>query len=205
MPASARTSKVQANAPFARHAVFLLDTSLSEHPDRFAVHMALLRRILENDPDITQFNVLTFDVAGRWVDPRGWLANTKEGRNRVFATLDGLLLEGATDLSAALEHLVAPSFEVAQGTPLTQILTSSIRRPSPGRSMRPPEATCRTYGPTGSSSRHRGRRCITTSCSCRARIGSWKSASRSMRERTFRNNAWRGPASTAPASRVTTA
>jgi hypothetical protein len=35
--------KIQANQTFAHHAVFLLDTSLSEHPDRFAVNVNLLR------------------------------------------------------------------------------------------------------------------------------------------------------------------
>jgi Vault protein inter-alpha-trypsin domain len=44
--------RATAAEPFAQHAVFLLDTSLSEHPDRFAVNMKLLRKILESDPGI---------------------------------------------------------------------------------------------------------------------------------------------------------
>src|SRR5207248_2861887 len=55
---------------FAGHAVFLLDTSLSEHPERFAVNVKLLQRILETDPDIKQFNILTFDAACAWLDPK---------------------------------------------------------------------------------------------------------------------------------------
>lgn len=110
--------------PFADRAVFLLDTSLSEHPDRFAVSMRLLQAILENDPDIKHFNVLTFDVLANWLEPAGWLANTAEGRDKVRERLDGVLLEGATDLSAALTKLVAPSFEVARGTPLDVFLLS---------------------------------------------------------------------------------
>ena len=50
--------KIAKEEPFAKHAVFLLDTSLSEHPDRFAVSMKLLKAILEADSDIEQFNVL---------------------------------------------------------------------------------------------------------------------------------------------------
>ena len=41
--AAARAAKVEKAEPFARHAVFLLDTTLSEHPDRFDVSMKLLQ------------------------------------------------------------------------------------------------------------------------------------------------------------------
>jgi hypothetical protein len=116
--------KVEKPAAFADHAVFLLDTSLSEHPDRFTVSMKLLRKILESDPDIKQFNVLTFNVGAAWVEPKGWLANTAEGREAAFARLDGLVLEGATDLSCALDKLAAPGFAVAPGTPLNCFLLS---------------------------------------------------------------------------------
>jgi hypothetical protein len=88
-------------APFASHAVFLLDTSLSEHPDRFNVSMKLLKQILQNDPDIKQFNVLTFDVNAHWLEPRCWLENDSKGRDAVLSRLDGVLLEGATDLGTA--------------------------------------------------------------------------------------------------------
>jgi hypothetical protein len=116
--------KVQAAKPFAEHAVFLLDTSLSEHPDRFAVSMKLLRKILESDRDLRYFNILTFNVGRSWVEPKGWLANTPAGREQALARLDGIVLEGATDLSAALERLLAPGFEVAAGTPLNVFLLS---------------------------------------------------------------------------------
>src|SRR5207244_2936540 len=49
-------AKAPQNKPFANHAVFLLDTSLSEHPDRFAVNMLLLRKVLESDAEIKQKN-----------------------------------------------------------------------------------------------------------------------------------------------------
>jgi hypothetical protein len=109
---------------FASHAVFLLDTSLSEHPDRFAVSMKLLQKILETDPDIRHFNILTFNTAAAWVEPNDWLPNTAEGRDRALLRLDGLLLEGATDLSCALDKLCRPGFEVAPGTPINCFLLS---------------------------------------------------------------------------------
>jgi tetratricopeptide (TPR) repeat protein len=115
---------VQAAQPFAEHAVFLLDTSLSEHPDRFAVSMKLLRTVLETDPAIKHFNVLAFNVAASWVEPKGWLENTKTGRDQAFARLDGIVLEGATDLAAALEQLARPRFPIAPGTPLNAFLLS---------------------------------------------------------------------------------
>jgi hypothetical protein len=107
--------KIDNPQPFAAHAVFLLDTSLSEHPDRFALNMKLLRRILENDPDIKDFNILAFNIGSAWVEPNGWLPNTKAGREQAFARLDGVVLEGATDLSAALDKLAA-GLEFAPGT-----------------------------------------------------------------------------------------
>ncbi|HZY90465.1 MAG TPA: VIT and VWA domain-containing protein, partial [Gemmataceae bacterium] len=109
---------------FASHAVFLLDTSLSEHPDRFNVSMKLLRKILENDPAIKEFNVLAFNVGAAWVEPAGWLPNTPAGRQRLFRKLDGVVLEGATDLACALDKLTSPGFPVPGGTPLDCFLLS---------------------------------------------------------------------------------
>jgi hypothetical protein len=118
--------KAERAQPFAAHAVFLLDTSLSESPDRFAVSMKLLRKVLEGDPDIKQFNVLTFNVGAAWVEPNGWLENTAANRERVFTLLDGLLLEGATDLSAALEKLadLSGGLRPPEGMPLNVFLLS---------------------------------------------------------------------------------
>src|SRR4029077_11496654 len=61
--------------------------------------------ILETDPATKQFNILAFNVGTSWVEPKGWLNNTKEGRDKAFSRLDGIVLEGATDLSAALDEL----------------------------------------------------------------------------------------------------
>ncbi len=115
---------VAKDEPFAKHAVFLLDTSLSEHPDRFNVSMMLLKRILEDDADIQSFNILAFNVGAAWVEPKGWLPNTKAGRARALARLDGIVLEGATDFSCVLDKLSNPGFDVAAGTPANCFLLS---------------------------------------------------------------------------------
>jgi tetratricopeptide (TPR) repeat protein len=118
------TLKAQADKPFAEHGVFLLDTSLSEHPDRFAVNLKLLRKILESDTDLKQFNVLAFNAGAAWVEPKGWLPNTPAGRETLFQRLDGIVLEGATDFASALEKLVRPGFEIKPGTPLNVFVLS---------------------------------------------------------------------------------
>jgi tetratricopeptide (TPR) repeat protein len=110
--------------PFASHAVFLLDTSLSEHPERFAVSMRLLQKILENDPDIKQFNILTFNVGAAWLDSKGWFDNTAAGRESALKKLDGIVLEGATDIAGALDKLANAAFDLPRGTPRNVFLLS---------------------------------------------------------------------------------
>jgi tetratricopeptide (TPR) repeat protein len=110
--------------PFASHAVFLLDTSLSEHPDRFAVNMKLLQKILETDTDIKRFNILTFDVGAAWLDPIGFFENTSAGREKALKKLDGIVLEGATDIACALDKLAATRPDLPEGTPLNVFLLS---------------------------------------------------------------------------------
>ncbi len=114
--------EAKVDQPFARHAVFLLDTSLSEQPDRFGISMELLKNILEKDSSIEQFNVLTFNIGAAWALPNGWFTNDKAGRDKLFATLDGLVLEGATDLGAAFDKL--NKLDVKPGTPLNVFLLS---------------------------------------------------------------------------------
>jgi len=107
-------------------AVFLLDTSLSENPDRFAVNRKLVQRILERDDAIKSFNVLLFDVTARWLQPGGFIDNTKQARGEAFASIDRILLEGATDLSAALRKLAVipwiPDAGTIDKTPLDVFL-----------------------------------------------------------------------------------
>jgi hypothetical protein len=106
--------KAEQAKPFAENAVFLLDTSLSEHPDRFTVSMKLLRKILESDADITNFNILSFNVGAAWVEPKGWIPNTKATREKALDQLDDIVLEGATDFSSALETLASAPFIAPQ-------------------------------------------------------------------------------------------
>jgi hypothetical protein len=115
---------VAKNHGFASQAVFLLDTSLSEHPDRFAVSMKLLKAILEGDAGIKQFNILTFNVGAAWLDPKNFFDNTPAGREKALKKLDGLVLEGATDISCALDKLADPGFDFAAGTNLNVFLLS---------------------------------------------------------------------------------
>jgi hypothetical protein len=110
--------------PFAKHAVILLDTSLSENPDRFAVSMQLMKAILEGDGEVEHFNVLAFNAGASWIEQKRWLPNTKAGRETALSRLDGVVLEGATDLSAALDRLISPGFAVEKGTPMACFLLS---------------------------------------------------------------------------------
>ncbi len=95
----------------ASQAVFLLDTSLSETPQRFGVSVSLLEKILQNNPHIEQFNVLFFDVGTRWAEKGGWLDNTPQVRAKLFAQMRRILLEGATDLSAAIQALASAPWQ----------------------------------------------------------------------------------------------
>jgi len=108
----------------ARHAVFLLDTSMSEYADRYRANVDRLRKTLETDKSIEQFNVLTFDMAGRWLEPKGWLKNTADGRARAQKVLENVLVEGATDMAAALEALARPAFPIAKNTPVRVFVLS---------------------------------------------------------------------------------
>jgi hypothetical protein len=116
--------KTVESKPFAHNAVFLLDTSQSEHPERFAVSMKLLQKILESDRDIEHFNILTFNVAGAWVEAQDWITNDAAGRALALKRLDGLVLEGATDLASALEQCLNARFLKKEARPLNVFLLS---------------------------------------------------------------------------------
>ncbi len=97
----------------ASKAIFMLDTSLSAHPERFAIDVALVEAIMANSPEIERFAVMTFDVSARWLTD-GMVANTPEKRALVANHLEGVLLEGATDFGAALNTLSTPPFELSE-------------------------------------------------------------------------------------------
>ena len=76
-----------------------------------------IKKILEG-PDIKHYNVLTFDVAGRWLEPKGWLDNNEANRKTTIKALEGVWLEGASDIGAALDALARPGFTIAKDTPV---------------------------------------------------------------------------------------
>lgn len=98
----------------AEQAVFLVDTSLSAEPDRFNIDVALMREILARNANIQRFNVITFDAGARWLSP-SWLSNDDEGREDAEEALASILLEGATDLDAALRALAHPPMDSSGG------------------------------------------------------------------------------------------
>ncbi|MCO4763986.1 MAG: hypothetical protein KC502_20900, partial [Myxococcales bacterium] len=99
----------------SKHAVFLLDTSRSSHPLRFGIALELMEKILTNSPTIESFNVIPFDSGASWLDG-GWVPNDDKGRKDTLAAFDGLLLEGASDVGAALRTLTKPTWPVPAGT-----------------------------------------------------------------------------------------
>ena len=108
------------------HTIFVLDTSLSEHPERFTVDVHLLQAILENSPNLEKFNVLSFDVGARWLMD-GWVENTAANRAALLDTLTGILLEGATDFSSALRLLADPPGTLEAGSQVdVMVLTDGI-------------------------------------------------------------------------------
>ncbi len=91
-------------------AVFVVDTSLSSNPDRFNIYEKLVGATLENNRGtLKRFAVLFFDVAPRWYKP-AFIDNTKENADALVATMDKALLEGATDLGAALRESAQPGW-----------------------------------------------------------------------------------------------
>lgn len=104
----------------ARRAVFAVDTSLSTNPDGFAVWMALLRAVLDNNRakagGIDEFAVMFFDTDAMWWKTE-FSPNTVENGAAVLAHAESLVLEGATDLGAALEAATHPSWVPVDAVP----------------------------------------------------------------------------------------
>ena len=99
--------------------MFLLDTSLSENPDLFAAHVVLLQQILKrNEARIKRFNVLLFDVGARWSSAKAWMTNNQDTRTKLLTQLKKIVLEGATDMNAALKQLARPSWKVDGSQPV---------------------------------------------------------------------------------------
>lgn len=109
---------------FAGHAIFLVDTSAAEDPKRYATSVRLLKAILEKDAELKHFNVLTFSTGPAWLSPSGWLANTKEVRDKVVSRLEAAALEGATDVAAALQAVAKPAWAIPNDLPVNAFLLS---------------------------------------------------------------------------------
>jgi len=85
-------------------AVFLVDVSLSENPERFNVWLALMEQILErNRPTLREFAVAFFNIETFWWH-EGLQANTPDNVAALRKFARQLVLEGATDLSQALSE-----------------------------------------------------------------------------------------------------
>ena len=82
---------------------------------------------------------------------------------------------------------------------------SSTTRPPPAPSSSARPRASPASGPTGSSPAPRWRRSTTICCKSRPICRNWSGSCASMWRRTCSRSAWRGPASSAPASRATTA
>ncbi|RME80937.1 MAG: hypothetical protein D6785_09710, partial [Planctomycetota bacterium] len=89
----------------ASHAIFLLDTSFSQDGQAFELSMALMKKILESNPEIQKFNLLFFHIGSRFWNPKGWVENNPTNRNKLFTELKEVLLEGATDFESAFMAL----------------------------------------------------------------------------------------------------
>ncbi len=91
-------------------AIFLVDVSMSANPDRFGIWLKLLRAILDaNRSRLKRFAVMFFNLETHWYKA-GWVANTPAEVQALMSACDELLLEGATDLGAALREAVAPAW-----------------------------------------------------------------------------------------------
>jgi hypothetical protein len=91
-------------------AVFMVDTSLSSNPDRFNVWLKMMRAVLDKNRDtLKRFDVLFFGVDAYWYKP-AFVENTPENVDALLGFANGLALEGATDLGAALVEAARPKW-----------------------------------------------------------------------------------------------
>ena len=85
-------------------AIFVLDTSLSSQPTRFAINRQLLAELLIHNPQISEFAVIGFDLGAEWITD-GFVSNTPASREAVLTEVDQLLLEGATRFDAVADAI----------------------------------------------------------------------------------------------------
>lgn len=97
----------------SRRAVLAIDTSMSTNPDGFGVWMALCKALLDNNRatpgGIDEVAVMFFDTDAVWWKS-AFVPNTAENAAAVIAHAETLVLEGATDLGAALDAATHPAW-----------------------------------------------------------------------------------------------
>lgn len=94
-------------------AVFAIDTSLSASPEKFHLWVDLINKILvSNESEITEFALLSFNTDNHWWK-KEFVKNTASQRKKLSKYLNQLILEGATDLSSALNQVTAPQWLVS--------------------------------------------------------------------------------------------
>ncbi|OIP31722.1 MAG: hypothetical protein AUK47_22025 [Deltaproteobacteria bacterium CG2_30_63_29] len=98
-------------------AILLVDTSMSANPDQFNIWLAMMESLLtENRDTLGSFNVLFFNVETHWWKS-DFVVNDAASVAELKAYAQGLALEGATDLGAALREAAKPRWSV--GDPST--------------------------------------------------------------------------------------
>ena len=102
------------DAPAASpRAVFLLDTSLSSHGEKFPRWLDLMRATLQQNRDtLKEFAVLFFSVDAHWWRP-AFVENTPENVDALLKDCQALALEGATDFGQALSAAAEPAWLAA--------------------------------------------------------------------------------------------
>ncbi len=101
-----------ASASLSR-AVFVIDTSLSASPEKFHLWVDLVDKILtNNESEITEFALLSFSTDSHWWK-KSFVENSARQRGKLLDYLNQLILEGATDLSSALNQAAGPDWLVA--------------------------------------------------------------------------------------------
>ncbi len=93
-------------------AVFAIDTSLSASPEKFHLWVDLIQKILQtNESEISEFALVSFNIDSHWWK-KSFVKNSENQRTDLLNYLNTLILEGATDLSSALNTAVAPAWWV---------------------------------------------------------------------------------------------
>lgn len=108
----------------ASHGLFLLDTSLSNQPERFNRYLDLMAATLKNNrEELTHFNVMVFNVETHWWKNE-YVANTANNVAGLRKYCETLALEGATDLRAALAEAASPKWAEKDAPPADLFLLS---------------------------------------------------------------------------------